>query len=314
MPKWVLHDDHICTVRHENFGWLYFFAREVVSVHKKTHIVQTSRAIRVQIHIHNFHGDRSKFGCSSVQMVVEHHSTESKLFHTTVPRRYVFAISPCGNIWPLRVIPRKEPCRHDHRSAQTGRTPNSREIAATIVEFLVCWMCLPPLIPCDELFYSLLQRRRRRISKLLFGKVDRGICHRHLSVRNCILDFRRFVQLKFDVPDKFRNQQRLIVAQVEWLEAPFTSSVLHSCLNPQNNVVYIGKVTKHLALVENGKVLPLRNSLCKYEWGHVRPPPRSINSKKAQANRAYVPQIEVCQSDNFIHEFGCAIEIGRPIQ
>ena len=75
-----------------------------------------------------------------------------------------------------------------------------------------------------------------------------------------------------------------------------------------DDIIDIGEVAFHLALIEDIDRFALQNGLGKDEEGHVRPPPWTIHGKKAQAGARQPIQMGIAMSHELISLLAGGIE------
>jgi len=80
-----------------------------------------------------------------------------------------------------------------------------------------------------------------------------------------------------------------------------------------DNVIDVGEVPLHLALVEHLDGLPSEDRLSEQDWSHVRPSPRAVDREKAQARGRQAIEMAVGMGHQLIGLFGCCVEAHRVV-
>lgn len=109
-----------------------------------------------------------------------------------------------------------------------------------------------------------------------------------------------------------RNEcaQRLhfVVAKIVDAELPVWRCRLRRGKNAINDVINVGEVSFHIAVVEEGDGFVLKNGFGKLKQRHVGASPWSVYGEESQGGRRNIEEMDVSLRDDFAGAFGCSIE------
>ena len=88
---------------------------------------------------------------------------------------------------------------------------------------------------------------------------------------------------------------------------------VHDPDDPFDDVVHVGEVPLHLAVVEDVDGPPFEDGLGRTGRGHVRPPPGTIDGEEAQAGGGQAVEMAVGMGHQFVGLLGGCVEADRMV-
>ena len=91
----------------------------------------------------------------------------------------------------------------------------------------------------------------------------------------------------------------------------FFGSIVGNAADSFYNVVDVGEVAHHVAVVEHFNRAVVRNGICKKPRRHIRTSPRPIDGKEAKARQVQVKKMVVGFGHQFVGTLGGGVKAGR---
>ena len=188
------------------------------------------------------------------------------------------------------------------RPAPEERPPRSKGFHAVIVP-----------VPGDKLWHANVDGRCWGIPDIAGNRRDVGIRFRYIArLHGLEVDGRLAPQGLFKQGDA--PQQRLwpvvadVVESLRHGEPVILWRVVQAADHPGNDIVDIGEIPLHDAIVENRNGFPRQDTFREYVKRHIRPSPGAVNGEKPQAGRRNPVKMAVAMSHQLAGLFGRGIQ------